>query len=94
MSLFIIQVVKIQKILDIQLYCPLSGFRFKNGQMIQPHKMTVMQCQNGALFAKCGNHVARCFVADYPTVKAIMDNATVVRVVKKLDRKESKNVAS
>lgn len=86
--------MKIQKLLDIELYCPLSGLTMKSGRVIMPHKMTVMQCQNGALFAKCGNHVARCFIADYPTVKMIMDDATVVKIVKKADRKEGRNVAS
>ena len=81
-----------KKLLDTELFCPLSGLKVA-GQVIPPHKMGVMQCVNGSLFAKCPAHLVRCFIADFSTVKLIVSNAKVLRVIE-VNRKENKNVAS
>lgn len=82
----------IRKYIDTQLFCPLSGSRFK-GQVVPLHKMYMMQCENGALFAKCPHHVVRCFISDFTTVKMIMDVSKVTKIVD-TNKKEQKYVAS
>jgi hypothetical protein len=84
--------VGFKKYLDTELFCPLSGLKIK-GYSIPIHKMGVMVCENGALFAKCSLHLVRCFISDWPTVKSIVDNAKVIKIVE-VKPKEKKNVAS
>lgn len=84
--------MSIRKYLDTQLFCPLTGTRAK-GQVIQPHKMQMMQCENGSLFAKCPHHLVRCFISDRATVEMIMGISKIVKVVN-TSTKEKKNVAS
>jgi hypothetical protein len=85
--------VKSQRHLDIEFLCPLSGIRLKTG-VIPIHKMAVLQCDNGSLFARCPNHVARCFIADITTVNAIMESSTIVRVTTKNSNKQERNDAA
>ena len=82
----------IRKYIDTQLFCPLSGAKLK-GQVIPPHKMYMMQCENGALFAKCQHHVVRCFIADFATVKMVMESSKITKIVD-TNKKENKYVAS
>lgn len=79
-----------QKHLDIKFFCPLSGVEI-DGQVIPAHRMAVMQCANGVLFARCPNHVARCFIADFTTVRNVMDKAVVLQITDRTSRKERKN---
>jgi len=80
----------IQKHLDIELFCPLSGFKL-NGTVIPVHKMATMQCENGALFARCPNHVVRAFISDFKTVREIMNQAVVVQTTTRNPRKKEKS---
>lgn len=91
-SYFIINSVAVKKYIDTQIYCPLSGLKLK-GNVIAPHKMAMMQCANGALFAKCPYHLVRCFISDFETVKTIMSEAQVIKVIE-VQRKGENNAAS
>lgn len=82
-----------QKILDTQLWCPMSGFKAKDGT-IEPHKVTMMQAADGSLFARCERHVAKIFVQDSMTINRVMESSTVVRIKEKRARKELPNGAS
>lgn len=84
--------MSIRKYIDTQLFCPLTGAKLK-GQVIQPHKMVMMQCENGSIFAKCPHHVVRCFISDFTTVKMIMETAKIVKIVD-TKAKEGKHVTS
>lgn len=77
----------IQKHLDIEVLCPLSGLKL-NGTVIPIHKMAMMQCTNGSLFARCPNHVVRAFISDFTTVRAIMNQAVVVQITERNPRKK------
>jgi len=88
----IISGVPIRKYIDTQLFCPLTGAKLK-GHIIPPHKMYMMQCENGSLFAKCPHHVVRCFISDFTTVKMIMDASKITKIVD-TNKKETKHVAS
>lgn len=79
----------IQKHLDVEVVCPMSGFKL-NGTVIPIHMMPVMQCENGALFARCPNHVVRTFISDFKTVREIMNQAVIVQVTHKNPRKKEK----
>lgn len=79
----------IQKHLDIEVICPISGLKI-NGVVVPVHRMAMMQCENGALFARCPNHVVRTFISDFTTVKQIMNQAIVVQVTDKRARKKEK----
>lgn len=79
----------VQKHLDVELVCPLSGFKLA-GVVIPVHKMAVMQCENGSLFARCPNHVVRSFISDFTTVKHIMNQAIVIQVTTRNQRKKEK----
>ena len=85
--------VKSQRHLDIEFFCPLSGVRLKTG-VIPPHKMSVLQCDNGSLFARCPNHVARCFIADITTVNSVMEASIVVKITTKNSNKQERNDGS
>ena len=80
----------IQKHLDIEVICPLSGLKL-NGAVIPVHRMAMMQCENGALFARCPNHVVRTFISDFATVRNIMSQAVVLQVTDKNPRKKEKS---
>jgi hypothetical protein len=82
--------VKSQRHLDIEFFCPLSGVKLKTG-VIPPHKMSVLQCDNGSLFARCPNHVARCFVADITTVNSVMEASIVVKITTKNSNKQERS---
>jgi len=83
----------IQKHLDIQVICPVSGLKLA-GTTIPAHRMAMMQCENGALFARCPNHVVRVFISDFTTVREIMNQAVVVQVTNKNPRKKEKSNGS
>lgn len=80
----------IQKHLDIEVVCPLSGLRL-NGVVIPIHKMAMMQCANGSLFARCPNHVVRTFISDFTTVRQIMSEAVVIQITDRNPRKKEKS---
>ena len=80
----------LQQHLDLELWCPLSGI-FLEGERIPPHKMHLLQCCNGTLFARCSNHVARCFFSDWGTIKKIMNTAKVIRMTEPQQKKEKRN---
>lgn len=84
--------MSIRKYIDTQLFCPLSGAKLQ-GKVVQLHKMQMMQCENGSLFAKCPHHVVRCFISDFSTVKVIMEMSKIVKIVD-TKAKEKKHVAS
>lgn len=73
----------LQRHLDIELVCPMSGF-VVDGLEIPLHKMATLQCENGSLFARCPNHVVKTFISDFTTVKQVMKSAVVLQVT---DRK-------
>ena len=77
----------IQRHLDITFLCPLSGLEIE-GLKIPVHRMAVLQCENGALFASCPNHVVRSFISDFTTVKQIMAKAVVLNVTDRKPRKK------
>lgn len=77
----------IQKHLDIEVICPVSGLSL-NGVVIPVHRMAMMQCENGALFARCPNHVVRTFISDFTTVRHIMSKAVVIQVTNRNPRKK------
>lgn len=79
----------VQRHLDVEVVCPLSGFKL-NGTVIPVHKMAMLQCENGALFARCPNHQVRAFISDFTTVKQIMNQAVVVQTTTKNERKKEK----
>lgn len=72
-----------RKVLDIELLCPLSGFRMADGIVIPVHKARVVLCSNRSLMVHCTNHVARCFISDPATTEAILKVATVIDERKK-----------
>lgn len=82
-----------QKHLDIEVVCPLSGLKL-DGIVIPLHKMAMMQCDNGALFARCPNHVVRTFISDFTTVRQIMKQAVVVQITERNPRKKEKSNGS
>jgi hypothetical protein len=77
----------IQRHLDITFLCPMSGVELA-GLKIPPHRMPVLECENGALFARCPNHVVRCFISDFMTVKQVMAESTVLKITDPKPRKE------
>jgi len=77
----------VQKHLDIEVICPVSGLKI-DGVVIPMHRMAMMQCENGALFARCPNHVVRAFISDFTTVRHIMNQAVVVQVTDRRPRKK------
>lgn len=79
----------VQKHLDIELVCPVSGLKL-NGVVIPLHKMVMMQCENGSLFARCPNHVVRAFISDFTTVRHIMSQAIVLSITDRKPRKKEK----
>lgn len=79
----------IQRHLDLEVVCPLSGFRL-NGNVIPVHKMAMLQCENGSLFARCPNHQVRSFISDFTTVKEIMNQAVVLQTTTSNGRKSKK----
>lgn len=79
----------IQRHLDLEVVCPLSGFKL-NGTVIPIHKMPMLQCENGALFARCPNHQVRCFISDFKTVRDVMNQAVVIQTTTKNPRKKEK----
>lgn len=80
-----------RQVLDVELVCPVSGFRIKDGTVIPVHKIMVVYCRNGSLMAFCPNHVVRSFISDRTTVKAIMDGATLISMTPKKAKKETLN---
>jgi hypothetical protein len=80
----------IQKHLDIEVICPVSGLKL-DGVTIPVHRMAMMQCENGSLFARCPNHVVRTFISDFATVRHIMNQAVVLQITDKNPRKEKRN---
>lgn len=80
----------VQKHLDIEVICPVSGLTL-DGVVIPVHRMAMMQCENGALFARCPNHVVRTFISDFSTVRHIMNKAVVVQVTTRNSRKKEKS---
>ena len=79
----------VQRHLDVEAVCPLSGFKLK-GTVIPVHKMAMLQCENGALFARCPNHQVRAFISDFTTVKQIMNQAVVVQTTTRNERRKEK----
>ena len=80
----------IQRHLDITFFCPMSGVELE-GLKVPVHRMAVMQCENGALFARCPNHVVRCFVSDFTTVRQVMAKAIVLQVTDPKPRKKERS---
>ncbi len=83
----------VQKHLDVTFLCPLSGFVVE-GIEIPPHRMSSLQCENGALFARCPNHIVRCFISDFTTVRQILKKAVVIQVTDRKPRKKEKTNGS
>jgi hypothetical protein len=83
----------VQKHLDIEVICPVSGLNL-NGVVIPLHKMAMFQCENGALFARCPNHVVRTFISDFTTVRHIMNQAVILNVTDRKPRKKEKTNGS
>lgn len=82
-----------QKFLDTEVWCPVSGFKLKDGTIIPPHKLPLMICADGNLYAKCLVHFAKMFIQEKETVGKMIDASNVIRVREKRD-KEAKNAAS
>lgn len=82
-----------QKILNTEVWCPVSGLKLKNNGMIPPHKMTLMVCVDGNLYAKCKLHLAKVFIQRKEFVKMILEASTVI-LIKQKRAKEGRNVAS
>ena len=80
----------VQKHLDITVLCPLSGLEVE-GNEIPAHRMVVLQCSNGALFARCPNHIVRCFISDFTTVRQIMKKAVILQITDRKPRKKEKS---
>lgn len=80
----------VQRHLDITFLCPLSGMEV-DGLVIAPHRMASLQCENGALFARCPNHVVRCFISDFTTVSQVMKKAVVLQITNRNPRKKEKS---
>jgi hypothetical protein len=80
-----------QKHLDTEVICPVSGLKL-NGVVIPMHRMAMFQCENGALFARCPNHVVRTFISDFTTVRHIMNQAIITQITeRKNPRKKEKS---
>jgi hypothetical protein len=71
-----------RSLLDFEVWCPFSGAVLE-GKKIGPHKVPVMQCSNGTLFAMCNMHRTRIFCADWTTIRTVMKTVTVLRVTDK-----------
>ena len=60
-------------LLEVKLFCPMSGFKTKNGVVVPPHQMTVRPCVNGTLLAYCQSHITRCFIASQEAAQSIIE---------------------
>jgi hypothetical protein len=85
--------VPTQKYLDTEVWCPVSGFKRKDGSVIPPHKVQLMICADGNLYARCPVHLAKSFIQDGQTIKEIVDASNVIRTKEKRV-KELKNATS
>lgn len=84
--------VPTQKYLDREIWCGMSGFVRKDGSIYPPHKMQLMICADGNLYARCPQHLAKTFIQDGQTIKEVVEASTVVRTKEKRV-KEVKNGA-
>jgi hypothetical protein len=66
-------------LLEVQLFCPISGFKSKNGTVTPAHKMTVRPCVNGTLLAYCQTHITRCFIASQEITKDIAEASDALK---------------
>jgi hypothetical protein len=82
-----------QKVLDAEIWCPVSGFQTKNAGAIPPHKIGLIVCVDGNLYGRCPIHLAKIFIQDKETIRRITEGSNVVRVKEKRV-KETKNAAS
>lgn len=85
--------VPTQKYLDTEVWCPVSGFKRKDGSVIEPHKIQIMICADGNLYARCPRHLAKCFIQDGQTIREVIEASNVIRTKEKRS-KEVKNAAS
>jgi hypothetical protein len=85
--------VPTQKYLDTEVWCPVSGFKRKDGSVIPPHKVQLMICADGNLYARCPIHLAKSFIQDGQTIREIVDASNVIRTKEKRT-KEPKNATS
>lgn len=83
----------VQKHLDIEVICPVSGLKL-GGVTIPVHRMPMLQCENGSLFARCPNHVVRTFISDFATVREIVSQAVVLQITDRNARKKEKSNGS
>lgn len=81
----------IQRHLDVEIACPLSGLKL-NGVVIPVHMMAMLQCENGALFARCPNHQVRAFISDFTTVRQIMSQAVVLQTTTRSERRKKEKL--
>ena len=82
-----------QKYLDTEVWCPVSGFKRKDGTVFPPHKIQLMICADGNLYARCPQHLAKMFLQDGQSIREIVDASNVIRTKEKRV-KEPKNAAS
>ena len=82
-----------QKFLDTEVWCPVSGTKLKDGTIIPPHKIQLMVCSDGHLYARCIVHFAKVFIQEKETVRKILEASNVIRVREKRV-KETKNATS
>lgn len=73
-------------LLDLEIWCPWSGSKL--GEIrIAPHKIQVMRCANGTLFAICQLHKTRTFTGDLNTIAKVMKIANVLDITEKPSRR-------
>lgn len=66
-------------LLKTELVCPLSGMKLGN-EPVPVHKIPVVLCVNGSLYAYCSIHETRCFVRGTNAAK-VMKYETPVKEV-------------
>ena len=58
-------------LLKFRMHCPVSNVLI-DSEVVPPHTMPVILCNNGSLMGYCSKHEARCFMRDSATVGLIM----------------------
>jgi len=85
----------IRYLLDFEVHCPFSGIKF-GGQVVMPHKIGFVKCENGTLFAYCPIHATRVFINNQVVVEVVTRVANVIETRTRRERprkKEKTNAA-
>jgi hypothetical protein len=77
-----------RQMLDFTVFCPLSGIALE-GETILPHRLVVVQAANKTLWAYCGPHRIRLFIAEPQVVVKILRESMIVG-----RKKENPNAAT